>query len=215
MKSVDDTPWYYCPHGSLIFPTWNRAYVALFEQLLSGIMTDQILPTIANKIVHDADVDIISSGGSLQRLSNPLYKFTTAVIYKFKGASPAMGDSTAFGKWAVLGDDPFSACSGTSRYGITNNDTPTPQEALGVENNGSVANALDIPQWVKMELETGKNLDPNMKGSLQDQVHRLLTQGYFSNYATFATTEYGDNDLKPPPATGWMSIEFLHNCVHV
>ncbi|KAK1687691.1 hypothetical protein BDP55DRAFT_714015 [Colletotrichum godetiae] len=218
------------------YPTTKWAYVALFEQLLSGIMTDQILPTIANKIVHDVwaleirrwrlpywdwatPQDYIKSCGVpeivLQRLSNPLYKFTAAVISKFKGASPTMGDSTAFGKWAVLGDDPFSACSGTSRYGITNNDTPTPQEALGVENNGSVANALDIPQWVKMELKTGKNLDPNMKGSLQDQVHRLLTQGYFSNYATFATTEYGDNDLKPPPATGWLSIEFLHNCVHV
>ncbi|KAJ0325697.1 hypothetical protein COL5a_007203 [Colletotrichum fioriniae] len=246
---INSTPQFYCPHGSLIFPTWHRAYLALFEQLLNGIMEEQILPTIADNVVREVwaleaqnwrmpywdwaapqeyiqscgvpeivsqpDINIISTGGALQTVPNPLYKFSTSVISKFKGTTPVMGNSIAFGNWAILKDHAFSECSGTSRYGITNKKTPTPQEALGVENNGLVANALEIPQWVKMEQETGKKLDPDMKGSLQDQVHRLLTQGYFANYATFATTEYGDNDLNPPPATGWSSLEFLHNCIHV
>ncbi|KXH59652.1 hypothetical protein CSAL01_11827 [Colletotrichum salicis] len=54
-----------------------------------------------------------------------------------------------------------------------------------------------------------------MTGSLQDQVHRLLAAEYFPNYATFATTEYGNPKRAPPPATGWLSLEFLHNCIHV
>ena len=30
----------YCPHSSTLFPTWHRPYVALFEQLLYGIVQD-------------------------------------------------------------------------------------------------------------------------------------------------------------------------------
>ncbi|KAK1514600.1 uncharacterized protein CCOS01_13881 [Colletotrichum costaricense] len=246
---ITGTPQFYCPHGSLIFPTWHRAYLALYEQLLSGIMTDKILPNIADKTVQDIwaleitrwrlpywdwampqtylgtcgvpeivslqEIEIVSPNGiAKQKVQNPLYMFTTGVISALKGIPTAMDDETAFGIWRIRGKQskPFDACSGTSRYGITNKHTPTTQEALGIENNASVAEALQTPDWNSMEEH---KLDPNMTGSLQDQVHRLLTAGYFPDYATFATTEYGSPKLSPPPATGWLSLEFLHNCIHV
>ncbi|KAK1639251.1 hypothetical protein BDP81DRAFT_345584 [Colletotrichum phormii] len=219
------------------------------SQLLVGIMTDQILPNIADSVLRDAwafevqqwrlpywdwaapqeylgtcgvpeivsqpEITIVGTESPLQTVQNPLYKFTTAAISKFKGTPIAMGDP-AFGIWAIQGDDPFSGCSGTSRYGIKTNGNPAPDEALGIESNGLVANALEIPDWIKVEkLSQAVNLDPKMIGSLQDQVYRLLTKETFPNYATFATTEYGNDDLKPPTATGWLSLEFIHNAIHI
>ncbi|GKT45419.1 tyrosinase [Colletotrichum spaethianum] len=40
----DHTPDFYCPHNTLIFPTWHRAYLLLFEQRLWEIMTKEIVP---------------------------------------------------------------------------------------------------------------------------------------------------------------------------
>ncbi|EXF80489.1 hypothetical protein CFIO01_12464 [Colletotrichum fioriniae PJ7] len=195
---INSTPQFYCPHGSLIFPTWHRAYLALFEQLLNGIMQEQILPTIADNVVREV------WALEAQNWRMPYWDWAAPQEYIQSCGVPeivSQPDINIISTGGALQTVPNPLVQVPNfrhhRYGITNKKTPTPQEALGVENNGLVANALEIPQWVKMEQETGKKLDPDMKGSLQDQVHRLLTQGYFANYATFATTEYGDNDLNP------------------
>ncbi|KXH59653.1 hypothetical protein CSAL01_11828 [Colletotrichum salicis] len=181
-KFVDETPNFYCPHGSLIFPTCHRAYLALFEQLLSGITTETIVPNIPNKDVQELwafeakrwrlpywdwatpqtylgtcgvpetvtlkEVEIASPDSlAKQTVQNPLYMFTTGVISTLKETPTAMDDEAAFGIWRIKGktSKPFDACSGTIRYGVTNSHTPTPQEALGIENNASVANTLQTP----------------------------------------------------------------------
>lgn len=42
-QTGDITPEFYCPHQTLIFTTWHRAYMLLFEQRLWEIMTKQIV----------------------------------------------------------------------------------------------------------------------------------------------------------------------------
>lgn len=45
-NTTDKTPEFYCPHNSLIFLTWHRVYMLLFEQRLSEIMKQQIIPSL-------------------------------------------------------------------------------------------------------------------------------------------------------------------------
>ena len=114
----DVTPDFYCPHQSLIFPTWHRAYMLLFEQRLWEIMNTQVVPQIpliyreqwqlaantwrmpywdwaANpevpSVVKQENISIVEPGGSLGAPGpNPLYKFSTATISTFaKQPAPA------------------------------------------------------------------------------------------------------------------------------
>lgn len=50
-------------------------------------------------------------------------------------------------------------------------------------------------------------------GGLADAINRLFTSSY-SNWRSFATTQYY-RDEKTTNPTGYLSIEFIHNAVHV
>ncbi|CAM1508854.1 Fc.00g025930.m01.CDS01 [Cosmosporella sp. VM-42] len=231
---VDVTPDFYCSHQSLIFPTWHRAYMLLFEQRLWEIMNTQVLPEIPSSfqaqwqkmadtwrmpywdwaaspevplILLQDTISIVEPDGSSSVGLNPLYKFSTANISTFQqppASVPVLGDQKSFGQWAIFGDHPLSATSGTSRWGVNGTDAGvTAEEAAGIENNDLVNQALQDPQWTLV----GHAGD--LSGSIKDQVSRLFLPSTFDNYAEFATTAHGDQG----PA-GWLSIELIHNCIH-
>lgn len=138
---TENTANLYCPHNSLIFPTWHRAYMLLFEQRLWEIMAKEIVPGIPNaaakaewlaaantwrmpywdwaahpevpSIVATEKVSIVQPDGSETTVSNPLYKFTTANIKELGGKTVPL-DSDVFGQWAIKKDVPV--CSLTQVY---------------------------------------------------------------------------------------------------
>jgi hypothetical protein len=50
-------------------------------------------------------------------------------------------------------------------------------------------------------------------GSFADAVARMLSPGYFDSWETFASTVH--NSPTAPTATNFMSLEYIHNIVHV
>lgn len=93
----------------------------------------------------------------------------------------------------------WSKCSGISRYGILS-DKPESEWSGGINNWKSANAGIADPQWY------GQG-----SGSLGDAVNRLLSPGYFSSWETFASTAHNN----PSSATNFMSLEFIHNVVHV
>ena len=87
----------------------------------------------------------------------------------------------------------------TSRYGILA-DQPESAWKDGVNNWEMCDSALADPQWY------GQG-----SGLLADAVSRMLSPGYFRHWEPFASTRHND----PKWATHYMSLEFIHNIVHV
>ncbi|KAI0064090.1 tyrosinase [Artomyces pyxidatus] len=102
-QPVSGTEWGgYCTHGSVLFPTWHRPYVGLFEQVLQKHALDiaqtytveqqQWLAAAANlrapywdwatnavpppEVISKTTVDIITPDGKTTTVTNPLYQYT-------------------------------------------------------------------------------------------------------------------------------------------
>ncbi|RGP69879.1 di-copper centre-containing [Fusarium longipes] len=146
----DITKEFYCPHNTLLFPSWHRVYVLLFEQLLWQIMNEKIVPQVPNDqqglwqnmanswrlpywdwaanprvpdVVRNATVSIVNFDSKTQETtSNPLYQFSTGAISTFQeaGTVPVLNDRSSFGQWTIFNDAPLSWTSGTSRWGLNN-----------------------------------------------------------------------------------------------
>ena len=87
----------------------------------------------------------------------------------------------------------------TSRYGIRA-DQPDSVWRDGINNWQACDAGLADPQWY------GEG-----SGSLTDAVSRMLTPGYFDHWEPFASTVHNS----PKNATNFMSLEYIHNIVHV
>lgn len=51
-------------------------------------------------------------------------------------------------------------------------------------------------------------------GTLADAVSRMLSDGYHSTYEQFSTTKWWDSK-KALVSTGYLSLEYIHNNIHV
>jgi tyrosinase len=71
----------------------------------------------------------------------------------------------------------------------------------GISNSGEVTKALENPDWQ----------DPSVTGTIRDNVHRILTESYFKSWEPFTTTKYYDSQ----GGTEWLSLEQIHNMIHV
>ena len=87
----------------------------------------------------------------------------------------------------------------TSRYGILA-DQPESVWRDGVDNWEKCNYALADPPWYGLG-----------SGPLADAVNRMLSPGYFRHWESFASTRHND----PKRATHYMSLEYIHNLVHV
>ncbi|KAF5556999.1 di-copper centre-containing protein [Fusarium napiforme] len=149
-SSSDGTPDFYCPHNSILFPTWHRVYVLLFEQRLWEIMNSDIVPHVTGdqravwqeaantwrlpywdwaadpsvpSVVRGDTVSIVDfDGKTVMSTSNPLYQFSTGAISTFKntGSVPLFNDRSSLGQWTIFNDPPMDFTSGTSRWGLCN-----------------------------------------------------------------------------------------------
>ncbi|KAI3542090.1 hypothetical protein CABS02_10548 [Colletotrichum abscissum] len=232
-KGGSETPDFYCPHNSLIFPTWHRAYLLLFEQRLWEIMTKEIVPTAPSSAQQQwmteanawrlpywdwANIPSVPDVASTQKITiqmpdgtsqedwNPLYQFSTANMTQFKTTSmqPILADQTTFGQFAIFDEPPVIQTNQTYATSRWGLDNPiTTQQISGIVNNQAVNTALQTPPWANVQHAKGLN------GRLAEQVSRLFVPSNFNNFAEFATTAHG----KQGPC-GWLSLELLHNCIH-
>ncbi|KAK2778714.1 tyrosinase [Colletotrichum kahawae] len=232
----DITAGYYCPHQTLIFPTWHRAYMLLFEQRLWEIMTSKIVDPITDPnikarwlqeanawrmpywdwaaspsvpaIVLPATISVVQPDGTMDTAKwNPLYQFSTGRISTFQAQTPS---APAF-------DDENSFdrfyCYGDEPLQKTSGTSRwgvgnPPDNVLPQQEITGVQNN-DMVDQILQHPQFGLLNWTGVKGDIADQVTRLFTKSSFDNFAEFATTAHKDQG----PA-GYLSIEQIHNAIH-
>ncbi|OJD29174.1 tyrosinase central domain containing protein [Diplodia corticola] len=215
----------YCMHNKVLFPTWHRAYMMLFERTISDLMMEEAksrrhkqwilaatrwrLPywdwaaePCLPELVLMEQISIVDAWDPVTRhahmrvIPNPMYRF------QMPGGRP-MGDPS-YGDYRIdnAGEGPWDACIGTSRHAISLYD----EQRLWVQGHTDVTKtnaALQRPSWPS-EL-AARDL------TLKDAVFRLLTANYCTKYDHFASTKHADS---PDHAQCYLSLEGIHNSVH-
>ncbi|KAI6717340.1 hypothetical protein JHW43_000243, partial [Diplocarpon mali] len=187
----------YCHHVSILFPTWHRPYLALYEQVLQANVLriagqypadvrDQHLTAAANFRIPYWDWAAVPNGGSVypasvggspsisvngpagvQTIQNPLYS------YRFKPLDPAQ-----------LPEFPFNQLNQTVRY-------PGSQNSVTVSQNNLIAHQLD-----------------NSAASFRNRLYILLTM--YHDYTTFSNEAW----ISSNNPEGYDSIESIHDQIH-
>ncbi|KAJ6103635.1 Concanavalin A-like lectin/glucanases superfamily [Penicillium sp. IBT 16267x] len=215
----------YCTHNNILFPIWHRAYLALYEQRLYEIMTQEIVPNFAEDQrpqwqeaaegwrlpfwdwgISTSVPDLCkypftfvpkADGTGEESISNPLFQF------RMPNNKPMSyyGMDDFKDPWVEDGDMLyFGECVGTTRWpdeGETASGSHTWK--YGVVNNYKVQEALKKPQWVA----------DSPYGQPAEMVYRLLTVPM--EYNTFATTAQLSENQE---VTNDINIEYLHNNIH-
>ncbi|KAF8860872.1 Di-copper centre-containing protein [Acephala macrosclerotiorum] len=189
----------YCSHVSILFPTWHRPYLALYEQVLyemiqqiaqqfpAGPIRDQYVTAAVNFRVPYWDWAAVpppgqsvypsSVGGSPAVVVNgPAGTQTIANplwSYRFQPLDPSQ-----------LPDAPFSRYPQTLRY-------PTTQDASAVSQNNLVAQQLD-----------------NNASSFRRRLYTLFTN--YHDYITFSNEAW----IKDNDPSSYDSIESIHDQIH-
>lgn len=215
----------YCTHGSVLFPTWHRPYLMLYEQRLYEIMLEIIerdvpqdekdlwklqaaqwrLPywdwAAKRAYINDYGVPNLLTQEEVEiMLPRGTSKRMPNPLWVFRNpAGIPMGDEKM--KLNAVHDSsgyPWSKCVGTSKHGIIMSE-PESKWTMGVQNWQGSNSSLQNPEWYQG--------DP---GSIAEAVYRMFTPGYFKSYETFATTSHN------PAVEGseYLSLEFIHNNIH-
>ncbi|KJK87485.1 hypothetical protein H633G_08670 [Metarhizium anisopliae BRIP 53284] len=224
---------FYCTHGSITFPTWHRPYMLLYEQVLYNIMDQELIPGITdtavrqdwkkaaqqwrlpfwdwaipqsdtNKfgvpgIVGREQLEILKLGGKdKESVKNPLYKYTN----KINGEEVSMNDPKMepyqldYDAYGGI----YNKSIGPSRYG----NPSLPDWVQGFVDNAKIEEAMENPEAPHWQ-----------KGvSIAENVYRILTDVYFQSYETFSST-YLTHDKKNLKPTEYLSLEMIHNNIHV
>ncbi|RDW85231.1 hypothetical protein BP6252_02821 [Coleophoma cylindrospora] len=191
---VDDQGNGYCTHVSILFPTWHRPYLALYEQILYGMaqyiatlypvgsVRDEYIaaanrfripywdwaavPSSAHTTADSIMTPTVSVAGpnGVQTIHNPLFN------YDFK---PLITDD--------LPDAPFDVFRTTQRW-------PTNMTAASVSRNDQMAAALD-----------------NSASSLRNRLYNLFTN--YQNYTEFSNEAFSNSVY-------YDSIESVHDFIH-
>ncbi|CZT13854.1 related to tyrosinase precursor (monophenol monooxygenase) [Rhynchosporium graminicola] len=188
----------YCNHVSILFPTWHRPYLALYEQAIhekvqmiaqqypAGQVRDQYVAAAANFRIPYWDW-AMSDGGGGSILPDSVMSPTVVVngpagaqtianplySYRFQPLDPAQ-----------LPDYPFNEFVETVRYPATQNSTAASQNTL-------IARQLD-----------------NSGASFRNRLYLLLTM--YDDYTTFSNEAWVPSD-KP---AAYDSLESLHDQIH-
>ncbi|KZS90384.1 Di-copper centre-containing protein [Sistotremastrum niveocremeum HHB9708] len=205
----------YCTHNSILFPTWHRPYMFLFEQRIYEIMIQEVIPqsvppndrpeyialakdfrlpfwdwakkpTDLPAIAKDPTISVFFPQAKYS-IPNPFYKFTTTEVMGNLGITDVDGV-------------PYSKVKATSKC------PPVPKNPLqsdwinGTQDNAQVVTNLRTHAWYQ----------PKDYGTIGEAVYRLLSENYFSTYDAFASTRLTQGQ---PPAD-YLSIEGIHNNIH-
>ncbi|KAF2722531.1 Di-copper centre-containing protein [Polychaeton citri CBS 116435] len=183
----------YCPHDSVLFPGWHRAYLALFEQTFIGIVN-----SIANSY-PDSSRPAMQGAAKTMRFpywdwaAHPpsgLPTFPNVITQKTVTVNGPTGSKTFtnplfrydFHDQSQMYYSPFTTWSVTYRYPDSNN-------------YGALS-------------QTQKAVDAfaNVRSTLQSQIFGLLTN--CKDYKLFSNDASGSSDACP------ISLEGIHNTIH-
>ncbi|KAG9232333.1 hypothetical protein BJ875DRAFT_82768 [Amylocarpus encephaloides] len=189
----------YCTHGSLLFPTWHRPYLALYEQVLHGLI-QQIANYYPEGPIKDQYV------AAAPNFRTPYWDWAAAqgagasVYPSSVGGSPGIDIDGPAGTQLIanplysyvfqprdpqeLPDRPFNTWQQTLRY-------PTSTAANAVSQNNLVAQQLD-----------------NSASMFRSRLYNLLTNSHdYSSFSNEGLVQGGGN-------VGFESIESIHNSIH-
>ncbi|KAM3068241.1 hypothetical protein ACMFMG_011286 [Clarireedia jacksonii] len=231
---------FYCAHQLPTFPTWHRAYLTLYEQVLHSHMIEIInapdfpaekklewteaanrwrlpywdyasKPSIPNIAVPE-NIDVINpSGGKPITLDpNPMYRYQ---LYDPQSENTVMGDKARLGKFAI--EDNIDPKGG--------NPSLPWSRCKGTSRYGNPTTTAD---WVKGTSDGTKvtralqshhwpedrtTRKPKATGTIKENVYKLFTPNYFSSWSKFASTKYY---ARGTANREWLSLESIHNMIH-
>ncbi|KAF8523809.1 hypothetical protein JB92DRAFT_1518313 [Gautieria morchelliformis] len=190
----------YCTHSSILFPSWHRPYLALFEQSLSKHVHEiareykdaadkerylkaadrfrlpywdwATEPTLPDIIAIQETVNVHLPNGSRASIKNPLFGYYFNPVYSDFG--DGLPDEKTWEAW-----------QSTYRYPTTTD-----------------AKAKSEPSLMQSTLK-------NNRLTLRDRTYNILTQ--IKDYGMFSHDASSGNEH--PPA-GFDSIEAIHNQIH-
>ncbi|KAG0641703.1 tyrosinase precursor [Tuber brumale] len=197
----------YCTHSSILFLTWHRPYLALFEQSLfenvkaavaafpPGPTKDKftrLVPsfrmpywdwaadaTIPNVVLRDETIEVETAAGR-QRIRNPLYS------YNFGSIDRREFPESRFNTWL-----------NTVRYPNSTNVIPA--------DKGN-------PALVEAQMRQIRPFpSPGTNGlNLRDRVYALLSRNNYRNFAYFSNDGWNNNGHPDD----YDSLESIHNTIH-
>ena len=107
----------------------------------------------------------------------------------------------------------WAECTGLSRYGIKSSDNGKTFTGLEGVNNFETVNAF-LSNFDKNWYNPGKQDSWTPPGTLPDSLNRMYSPDYNSTWGTFASTKWW-RESEMTLSTGYMSLEYIHNNVHV
>ncbi|KAF7557568.1 hypothetical protein G7Z17_g592 [Cylindrodendrum hubeiense] len=191
----------YCTHASILFTTWHRAYMLLWEYCLNAFYQFEMPDMMP--MGH-------SSLGSADRRTD--LRITASGV-KLGGVK---SDETAF--------IPYDMCTGTTRHAT--DDTIISEWVDGNQNNSGIVTLLRDYKFSngekggKKDAKTNANDDVerqgNLSASLRDAFYRLLTINKFED---FGSKRFPDIDVTKKEYVeadyAYDSAEHLHDIMHL
>ncbi|KAH6906532.1 tyrosinase [Coprinopsis sp. MPI-PUGE-AT-0042] len=231
----------YCEHGTLIFGSWHRPYMLLFEQRLYEIMVNDIIPKypVDKQAAMKAQADITrlpywdwALKKNRTQDGKPVLAYDVPLIVKEKEVEVSVPEG---GTRKI--PNPFynfKADDAMGEYAIT---------ALQCSDDGEPYESIPFDRArTTSRFEADPNLDPDvmaafisaeginelegiakditeakwyMKGApdykLAEAVNRLLAPGWFDEYRQFVTTSRAEAQQD---GKYWLSLEGIHNNIH-
>ncbi|KAL2690149.1 hypothetical protein Neosp_004217 [[Neocosmospora] mangrovei] len=116
---------------------------------------------------------------------------------------------------------PWNKCSGTSRYGVFNDDKGGYRGLAGVNNYNTAnltINAMsDTTNWYNPYRQDDPDKVAKFKskppGTLADSINRLFSDEYNDTWGSFSSTKWWAESARTF-TTGYLSLEYIHNNVH-
>ncbi|KAK4674167.1 hypothetical protein QC763_118030 [Podospora pseudopauciseta] len=232
----------YCTHDSLLFPSWHRPYMLLYEQVLYEIMVKQVIPQLPEDKQHEW-----TDAAATWRL--PYWDWAQKKTRE--GQDETLYDVPLITKQPRIGvidlkdgvtvfyidnpmykftmpDEERMGCFGISDIQDTdanNNITTIPAQATSRWATYEPESDTVSTQWtegtVRNSLITstlnehpwyGKGID---NVPLAEMVYRLYVHDYIASYTQFATTKFRTSpDYDPGSPAAYLNLEYIHNNIH-
>ncbi|KAI9720620.1 MAG: hypothetical protein M1812_002800 [Candelaria pacifica] len=190
----------YCTHNSILFPTWHRPYVALFEQVLWNTMQN-----ISNEFPSGPDHDRYTAAAADFRV--PYWDWAKAPPTDWGTLPWSVGGPTTVDVVTPTGNKTINNPLYTYKFHeLKSNDFPdTP---FATWNNTLRYPNSQSPDASSQDLSMGSNLD-NSRLALRDRVYNLLVNNH--NYRNFSNKSWYSNGS---PSNPYDSLESIHDTVH-
>ncbi|TFY54329.1 hypothetical protein EVJ58_g8928, partial [Rhodofomes roseus] len=185
----------YCTHGSVLFPTWHRPYVVLFEQSMHNT---------AKKIAAEYSTDQLGWLKAAEDFRVPYWDWARPLTGKEQAVPEEMISETVTiitPQGAKTVKNPVHSFTFTSKYPYTTFDSPW--NAWQTTLRYPTSNAPDAKSQMDLFNTTFSQNSSQIRTQSYQMLTRLLTWNYFSNHTT---------KQNPPIAN---SIETIHDTMHL